>query len=212
VVVLRAAVVERIVAMKFDAAGNLRADFGSGGRWETPCAASASAVTATVTVAVDVATDAQDNAYVVAACLDTALVPRARVFKLDRSGQLVATFGEAGVVSDVFQAGAAGSEALTVAVDASGNAYVGGRIFLRGTAGFECSDAAVAKLDASGHPVTTFGMGGRALFDLGPDGGLDAAEQVALDAAGRIYVAASARSCTDRRPGIIPYVVLRLLP
>ena len=208
VVALRAAGVPRIVVMKFDAAGNVRTAFGSGDRFETPCDA---ATTAGATADVDLALDADDNAYVAAGCLDGAVM-RARVYKLDRNGGLVASFGQAGVAADVFQAGTAASDARAIALDASGNLYVAGRIVQGQNAGFQCSDAAVAKLDASGRPVAAFGTGGRAFFDLGPNGGLDAAEHIALDAAGRIYVAASARNCIDLRPSITPFVLLRLRP
>jgi hypothetical protein len=208
VVALRAAGVPRIVVMKFDAAGNQRTGFGSGDRFETPCDFANSAGS---TSGLDLTLDADDNAYVAAGCLDGAVM-RARVYKLDRNGSLVASFGQAGVVADVFQAGSAPSDARAIAADASGNLYVGGRVVQGQNAGFQCSDAAVAKLDASGRPISAFGAGGRALFDLGPNGGLDAADYMALDAAGRIYVAASARNCIDLRPSITPFVLLRLLP
>jgi hypothetical protein len=183
---------QRLFALKLDSSGRLVETYGTGGRWVSdPCVDPRGP---------EVALDTNDNAYVVATCASNG-VRGARVFKLDSTGMLVTGFGEMGTKANVFEdVPSRPSGAGAVLVDPSGNVYVAGTLG-------DCGDLAIAKLDAAGRVLGDFGAAGRAVFDLG---GNDAAEKIALDGAGRLYVGARSTSCIPERPGLIPFVVVRV--
>jgi hypothetical protein len=180
---------QRVFTLKIDLAGNLVRSYGTDGVWQSsPCGDTGPGLS--------LAIEAGDNAFVVARCNGAATA-----FKLDSDGRPVAGFGDLGVKTGFFEeVPSQPSGAGAVLVDASGHLYVAGSLG-------ECGDLAVAKMDSSGHLLTDFGAQGRAVLDLG---GNDAAEKIALDGAGRLYIGSRSRSCLPERPGPIPFVVVRL--
>jgi hypothetical protein len=155
----------------------------------------------------EIAIDSADNIYVATDCVSN-LRDVATVFKLDRNGGPVASFGNAGRKSDVFAMGTtAASAATSLAVDAAGGVYVGGGRAADGVV--RCGDFAVAHLDAAGVPVQSFGTGGVVVIDMGAG---DLVGALALRG-GRLYAAGhSISSCSLSQPGISMAAVVRLVP
>ena len=125
------------------------------------------------------ARDSADNVYLVGYEHSPA---RVTVAKTNSGGALVAGFGTGGkVVLDL--GNGVNDYGKAVAVDSAGNVYVAASSNAAGS-----EDFAVIKLDGNGQLVSAFGSGGKALIDFGA-GSSDAAQAIALDAAGNIYVA-----------------------
>ncbi|MEO6689058.1 MAG: hypothetical protein ABIS07_17975 [Dokdonella sp.] len=113
---------------------------------------------------------------------------------LAASGDLDPAFGAAGEVHVDF---AASEFAQAMVRDAAGNLFVVGSASEPNN-----SDITVVKLDASGHPVASFGTGGKVLIDV-DSGSNDFAAALALDAAGNLYIAGSSN---------LDFLAIKLLP
>ncbi len=142
--------------------------------------------------AVGLALDPGGNSYT-AATVCTAHYCRLAVLKLDANGNRANGFGAEGM--QIFDLSGTGHDrAGALALDSSGNVYVAGSAGLPG--GIYPSQFGIVKLDGSGNPVPTFGVGGKVVLPL-PDGlsptSADASA-IALDAHGNIYVAGNENS------------------
>jgi hypothetical protein len=120
----------------------------------------------------DILVDAAGDIYVSTDCAAAGPTPRpvATVFKRDRNGAPVGSFGSAGRRDNVFAAGASDSSmATSLALGPSNGVYVGGA---RGATAAVCGDFAVARLDAGGTAVASFGQAGVAVLDMGAGDGI----------------------------------------
>lgn len=175
---------------KFDQAGHLVTSFGNGGR-----------------LLVDVGPYQYDTgtALVVAGSYGyiagNTRVDGANVFavaKFTLNGQLVASFGSAGVRTVSFGP-MAGGFVNALAVDPAGNVFLAGDS-RQGGGNFTLT---VAKLDSTGALVAGFGSGGIAVVPMGTaDGSVYA---IALDGSGGVYLAGRRGSSSPSSSAVVVY-------
>ena len=126
------------------------------------------------------------------------------VAKLDATGQLVTSFGNAGMTTISFSPYV--DEASTLVLQPDGKLLVAGHTQATPDAGTNDFDLAFARLDpVTGALDTTFGTGGRVVTNL--DSGDDLPEGLAIDGAGNIVVAVS-----ESYTGNDDFVLVRYTP
>jgi hypothetical protein len=190
-------IVERFAGIfrirKFDGGGTQVMEFGDGGT-RILCAAG-------WPVGSDV--DSAHNVYVGMTCIDAVGVLQSTVWKLDQKGQPVTTFGTGGSRSAIFgpDADATTPRVSFVRVGADGSVYVAGASDRGG-----CPKFVIAKMDAEGRDVTSFGTGGRLVLDL-PD---STAMKIEFDGQGRLYaLGQSSGTCPSQYGAPLSYFVVR---
>ncbi|HEX6296982.1 MAG TPA: hypothetical protein VFZ74_10425, partial [Burkholderiales bacterium] len=152
-----------------------------------------------------------DRMYIGVSCDlgPTGLRPRIAVARIDVPA-LHSGFGDNGVVRNVM-----GDHIFelhrvhAMLADESGDLYVAGAYSHSGT--LPCSgEFGIAKLDAAGRHVPSFGTGGRAAIAIGAG---DRARWIARDAFGRLYLGGDAlAACGILRPGGNRFAAARILP
>lgn len=173
--------------------GTRDTQFGDGGMWtDSGCRLQDSLVSALAF--------APEGGLIIGANCDTG----AWIFKLDASGRTVDSFRERGHRVGLFGSNLSLVHSLVVGL--AGDIYAVGRVNVMQS----CTDMAVAKLDRSGEPVTSFGADGVVWIN---HGGSESFGSAALDGFGRLYVTGSAFSpCTVTRPMSAFSVVYRFGP
>jgi uncharacterized delta-60 repeat protein len=181
----------RPVVVKLDSRGTPATNFASGGAWIPPACSS-------YLGAQDLMLDGAANILVAAQC-DAG---DGTLFKLDPAGNLVPSFGQGGTRP----IGNGATQLYTVtalAIGPGGEIYAaGGGISAPGTCGK--ADLAVAKLDANGTLVTSFGSNGFVALPVSNDVYTD----IAVDVQGGVHAGGATYSCTGRfatRTGFIAY-------
>ncbi|MET0231789.1 MAG: hypothetical protein ABW186_12720 [Rhodanobacteraceae bacterium] len=171
------------VSLSAQAAGELDPTFGNSGVVELIDAAGKG---------YGIARDAQGNLFV-AGIVGNPGSQDFSVVKLDAFGHPAQSFGEAGRATIDL---GGDDVAYSVAIDASGNIFVGGVSKTGTTTGL---DFAVVKLDAAGRRVASFGDNGAAIIDFGP-GNNDYGQAIRVLPNGSIFIAgATNHSSTDVR-------------
>jgi hypothetical protein len=127
------------------------------------------------------------------------------VFKVNRQGELDGTWGSSGRASGIFPNGGS-IGALLLAPD--GYLYVAGSSpSAPSTASVPCAPLAVAKLDANGAVVTSFGTNGIAFPGANAD---TFPKMLALDSSGLLYVGAPGDTQCPIPASSNPYAIFRL--
>ena len=170
-----------MVIWKYDSAGVLDTDFGSGGIVVHDSAAGGSSYDTGYSICLD----DSGNIYVTGYSNKNSSNSDMVIWKYDSAGVLDTGFGSGGIVVHDSAAGGSGSDiGYSICLDDSGNIYVTGF-----SNNGNNSDMVIWKYDSAGVLDTDFGSGGIAVHDSAAGGsGSDIGYSICLDDSGNIYV------------------------
>jgi uncharacterized delta-60 repeat protein len=161
--------------IKLDTNGKLVPGFGAAGKVVIDIGTNSEDVAWAIT------TDPAGNVYV-AGTSNSAGSFDFTIVKLDSSGALVPGFGIGGKV--LIDIGTKSNDtAFGILRDAGGNLYIAGSSDAAGSVDF-----VVVKLDANGNLVPGFGVGGKAIVDIGTNS-VDIPRPIVMDGTGNLYIA-----------------------
>lgn len=197
----------QLMVFKLDAKGALATEFGSAGRFSPDNNAFTDGCDQNAGKT-NLLRDQANNFYVIGSSIPKVTQDNfIAVTKFDASGKPVTNYGVGGKQTVKFSSGSSGGsneQARDSRLDSSGNLYVAGgsTAYTKEANVYSILSAnlAVAKLDANGNPVSTFGTGGRVVVDLGSNA---TARSLAIDKSGNLYLAGSLNTDSTTTPAII---------